>query len=149
MSLICSSIPVWGCHKWLCKYHQTINLFLNLGANLVAKQLMFLSWVCLSKWGHRLREKRLNIYFRPYFTGTRWGMGRLYCGDSNGHVHFESFSSHISLTLRTPVLFIFRRVTRIGHGMKYTLRSLDKCPGKRRRRLQSFYLSMQEREWSR
>lgn len=56
-------------------------------------------------------------------------MGRLYCGDSNGHVHFESFSSHISLTLRTPVLFIFRRVTGIGHGMKYILRSLDKCPG--------------------
>lgn len=81
--------------------------------------------------------------------GTHWGMGRLYCGDSNGHVHFESFSSHISLTLRTPLLFIFRRVTRIGHGMKYILRSLDKCPGKRRSRLQSFYLSMRERERSR
>ncbi len=73
-------------------------------------------------------------------------MGRLYCADSNGHVHFESFSSHISLTLRTPVLFIFGCVTRIGHGMKYILRSLDKCPQGRRRRLQSFYLSMQERE---
>lgn len=57
-------------------------------------------------------------------------MGRLYCGDSNGHVHFESFSSHISLTLRTPALFIFGQVTRIGHGMKYILRSPDKCSGK-------------------
>lgn len=85
----------------------------------------------------------------PYFTRTLWGMGRLYCGDSNGHVHFESFSSHISLTLRTPVLFIFGQVTRIGHGMKYILTSLDECPGKRRRRLQSFYLSMQERDKSR
>lgn len=72
-------------------------------------------------------------------------MGRLYCGDSNSHVRVESFSSHISLTLRTPVLFIFGRVTRIGHGMKYILRCPDKCPGKRRRRLQNSYLSMQER----
>lgn len=71
-------------------------------------------------------------------------MGRLYCGDSNGHIHFESFSGHISLTLRTPVLFIFGRVPWIGHGMKYILGSLDKCPGRRRRRLQSFYLSTQE-----
>lgn len=72
-------------------------------------------------------------------------MGRLYCGDSNSHVRVESFSSHISLTLRTPALFIFGRVTRIGHGMKYILRCPDKCPGKRRRRLQNSYLSMQER----
>lgn len=72
-------------------------------------------------------------------------MGRLYCGDSNSHVRVESFSSHISLTLRTPVLFIFGRVTRIGHGMKYILRCPDKCLGKRRRRLQNSYLSMQER----
>lgn len=55
-------------------------------------------------------------------------MGRVYCGDSHGHIHFESFRSHISLTLRTPVLFIFGWVAAIGHGMKYLLRSLDKCP---------------------
>lgn len=64
-------------------------------------------------------------------------MGRLYCGDGNGHIHFESFSSHISLTLRTPVLFIFRRVTRIGHGVKFILKYSDKCSGKRHGRLQS------------
>ncbi len=73
-------------------------------------------------------------------------MGRLYCGDSNGHVHFESFSSHISLTLRTPVLFIFRRVTRIGHGMKYILRSLDKCPGKRREAAKLLFINAGERK---
>lgn len=55
-------------------------------------------------------------------------MGRLYCGDSNGHIHFESFRSHISLALGTPVLFIFRWAAAIGHGMKYLLSSLDKCP---------------------
>ena len=145
--------PVLRCHKWLCKAHKTINLSIVClwiwGLICWRCGWCFPSWVCLSEWGHRLHEKWLNIYFGPYFIRTHWGMGQLYCGDSNGHVHFESFSSHISLTLRTPMLFIFRRVTRIGHGMKYILRSLDKCPGKRRRRLQSFYLSMWERERSR
>lgn len=56
------------------------------------------------------------------------GMGRLYSGDGIGHIHVESFRSHISLTRRTPVLFIFRWVAAIGHGMKYHLSSLDKCP---------------------
>lgn len=33
------------------------------------------------------------------------------------------------MTLRTPVLFIFQGGgAAIGHGMKYNLRSLDKCP---------------------
>lgn len=103
---------------------------------------MSLSFRAKVQW---LDEKWLNIYFGPYFTGSRGGKERLYCGDSNGHIHFESFSSHISLTLRTPVLFIFGRLPGIGHGMKYIPNSLDKCPGRRRRRLQSFYLSTHER----
>lgn len=56
-------------------------------------------------------EKWADTYFGPYFSRTGWGMERLYCGDSNGHAHFESFRSHISLTLRTSLLFIFRRLT--------------------------------------
>lgn len=86
------------------------------------------------------------LFAAIFHEDSHGGVGRLYCGDSNGHVHFESFSSHFSLTLRTPVLFIFRQATGIGHGMKYILTSLDECPGKRRGRLQSFYLSMKERD---
>lgn len=45
----------------------SLNLFLNLGANLVARRLTFLSWVCLPEWGQGLLEKWPNIYLRPYF----------------------------------------------------------------------------------
>lgn len=146
MNLICSSIPFWGRNKWLCKADETSNLSLdsfNLVANSGGAAWMFLSWFCLSDGGQRLHEKWWRSYFRPYFTVAPCGMGWLYCGDSNGHVHFESFSSHISLTLRTLVLFIFRLVTSIGHGMKYILRSCEKYLERRRRRLLSFYSSMQ------
>lgn len=34
----------------------------------------------------------------------------------------------LELTLGTPVVLIFRWVAAIGHGMKYHLSSLDKCP---------------------
>lgn len=54
-------------------------------------------------------------------------MERLYCGDGIVHIHVESFRSHISMTRRTPALFIFRWVAAIGHGMKYHLNALDKC----------------------
>lgn len=56
-----------------------------------------------------------------------------------------TFSSHISLTQRSLVLFIFRRVTWIGHGMKYMLRIHDEYPGRRCGMLLSVYLSMQEK----
>lgn len=55
-------------------------------------------------------------------------MGRLYSGDGIGHIPVESLRSYVSLTRRTPVLFIFRWVAAIGHGMKYHLSSPDKCP---------------------
>ena len=88
-----------------------------------------------------------RLYPGPYFTAACRGTERLYCGDSNGHVGFESFSSHISLTLRTPVLFISERVTATGHGMKYILSSLlINNPGERRRRLQSVFIYQRRRE---
>lgn len=33
-----------------------LNLLLNSGANLVARRLVFSSWVCLPEWGQGLRE---------------------------------------------------------------------------------------------
>lgn len=84
-------------------------------------------------------KKWRSIYFQPYLIPQ---MGQLYSADVIGHI--QSFRSHITLTLRTPVLFIFRWVAAIGHGMKYHLSSLDKCSRGRSRRPQSFYLSKQE-----
>ena len=107
---------------------------------------LFSSWFFLPMWPLRCRLCA-SLYHGPYFTTACRGTERLYCGDSNGHVGFESFSSHISLTPRTPVLFIPERLTATGHGMKYILSSrLINNPGERRRKLQSVFIYQRRRE---